>query len=36
MISMSDSGCAIFRQTEKQTTNQPLIDQVKLPKRFSQ
>ena len=36
MMSMSDSGCAIIRQTEKQTTNQPLIDQEKLSERFSQ
>ena len=33
---MSSSDYAIFRQTEKQTTNKPLIDKVKLSEKFSQ
>ena len=33
---MSASDYAIFRQTEKQTTNKALIDEVKLSEGFSQ
>ena len=33
---MSASDYAIFRQIEKQTTNKPLIDKIRLSEGFSQ